>query len=831
MNTQDNKTIPNKAQELQNCAAETESMFSIATDCKADPDWHSKTVAMALCQEHSPIPIHLKADGGTVPSRFGDAQLYAIGNKAWEDNICKEMIGIRLDDLVLLDLDLYKENAIPRSEVLAIVGGEPLLVQENEEGNSPHYLSRIPKGYDRSTLKNSRIGWMPGVDLLTGNQLMYLKNHKIIIGGELPARDDIPDTPKAILEALTKPKPKNVEARTNSPASKTKAAEIISYISPDVGYKDWLAVGMGVHAEFSGGKVGLDVWAEWSSDGKDYPGREVLEYKWGTFKAGGPTTFASVCDMARKAGADLSEISKMYSKREFVGESKDFNADCKINTDDDIGHLAPTFEVLQQRAIDTTVDSPPLAVELIAKNCAHLTSFEASSIQNLLKKNTKTPIGVLRSAMSAAKREVLTMNIDNEVKPKVEPMFKGLFPDRIETEAGTKLLGTMDNMEAIMEHYQVEAYYDVIKKESTFIIPGASGSLDNKSNSAITALISLANLNELPSNQVLNYINLIADKNQRNPAADYIKREEWDGVSRLQEICDTVQVADDYPIELRDTLIKKWLLSATAAALKPAGFASRGVLTFQGDQGIGKTSWLTKLIDDPHLRSELIKTDHVLNPSDKDSKFTAISHWLVELGELDSTFKNDIAKIKGWITAPKDIMRRPYAPGESSYQRRTVCFASVNDSDFLVDHTGNTRFWTIAAQTINYQHDLNVVQLWAELAVLFESGEQWWLTPKEEEMLKGVNSEHMADSPIKELITSSLNMNIPRDEWVKVNASQLLRRLGIAQPRNGQSKEAGAVLRDLLGKPGKTKGLNTWMVPPEYSRSFPPNNFPTTDDF
>jgi len=314
MNTQDNKTIPNKAQELQNCAAETESMFSIATDCKADPDWHSKTVAMALCQEHSPIPIHLKADGGTVPSRFGDAQLYAIGNKAWEDNICKEMIGIRLDDLVLLDLDLYKENAIPRSEVLAIVGGEPLLVQENEKGNSPHYLSRIPKGYDRSTLKNSNIDWMPGVDLLTGNQLMYLKSHKIIIGGELPARDDIPDTPKAILEALTKPKPKNVEARTDSPASKTKAAEIVSYIDPDIGYKDWLAVGIGLHAEFDGDSVGLAVWDEWSAKGEKYSGIAVLEYKWGTFKAGGSTTFASACDMAKKGGADLSKISRTHPK-------------------------------------------------------------------------------------------------------------------------------------------------------------------------------------------------------------------------------------------------------------------------------------------------------------------------------------------------------------------------------------------------------------------------------------------------------------------------------------------------------------------------------------
>jgi putative DNA primase/helicase len=68
-----------------------------------------------------------------------------------------------------------------------------------------------------------------------------------------------------------------------------------------------------------------------------------------------------------------------------------------------------------------------------------------------------------------------------------------------------------------------------------------------------------------------------------------------------------------------------------------------------------------------------------LNPAEKDSVLTAVSHWIVELGELDATFKKaDIAQLKAFVTKTSDKVRRPYALKDSSFPRRTVFAGTVN---------------------------------------------------------------------------------------------------------------------------------------------------------
>ena len=75
----------------------------------------------------------------------------------------------------------------------------------------------------------------------------------------------------------------------------------------------------------------------------------------------------------------------------------------------------------------------------------------------------------------------------------------------------------------------------------------------------------------------------------------------------------------------------------------------------------------------------------------------------------------DMARLKGVLTRDFDKVRRPYARAESEYQRRTVFFASVNKPNFLVDMTGNTRWWTIPVSKINYEHGIDMQQVFAQL--------------------------------------------------------------------------------------------------------------------
>lgn len=73
-------------------------------------------------------------------------------------------------------------------------------------------------------------------------------------------------------------------------------------ISPDVGFDDWLAVGMALHAEL--GEPGFDLWDYWSSKGAKYAGQHDLRAHWRTFKPGKAKamTGATIFKFARQAG-------------------------------------------------------------------------------------------------------------------------------------------------------------------------------------------------------------------------------------------------------------------------------------------------------------------------------------------------------------------------------------------------------------------------------------------------------------------------------------------------------------------------------------------------
>lgn len=376
-------------------------------------------------------------------------------------------------------------------------------------------------------------------------------------------------------------------------------------------------------------------------------------------------------------------------------------------------------------------------------------------------------------------------------------------------------LATLPNLAHMLRKYEISARYDCIKKKLRINIPGHTGSSDNADNTAITIIISLATLNGMAFGQIPAIVEAIADRNLYNPVADWINVRPWDGLDRLPALFLTLREREGYSPQLKRILIYKWLLSAVAAALMPKGFKARGVLTFQGPQGIGKTSWIMSLVSDPTLREMLIKVDHHLDPHNKDSILGAITHWIVEIGELDSSFrKSDVSRLKGVLTSDSDKVRRPYAKSESEYQRRTVFAATVNEENFLVDHTGNTRWWTLPLVSIDFQHGIDMQQVFSQLALDFHAGAQWWLTKDEEALLEHHNSDHRSVSLMRERLMDVIDLNlIGQPGNLSLGSVEMLERLGYDRPTNGDTKELTAVLRELLGPSKKVNGTQKWRVP------------------
>jgi len=366
------------------------------------------------------------------------------------------------------------------------------------------------------------------------------------------------------------------------------------------------------------------------------------------------------------------------------------------------------------------------------------------------------------------------------------------------------MLNVRDNVLAVLKTHSIEVNYNVIKKRMEINIPNMKFIADMKEEASLVEVEDRCIKLGVPFTRVRDYLKVIA--NEYNPVKEWIDSKEWDGTSRLQEFLNTI--VSSTPPQLKDMLLKKWLISCVAAAYEPNGVELEGILVIQGAQGLGKTLWFKRLCD--YDRGWLLE-GATLNPSDKDSVKRAVSHWIVELGEIESTFKkSDIDQLKAFVTAKTDELRLPYDRAFTTYQRRTAFYASVNQREFLTDTSGNRRFWCISVTDIDVNHGIDMQQLWAEVKeTLYVKGQKnWFLSPDERELLQDSNEAYRTQSSVEDLVLEHVNFEGTYKKPVQM--TKLLRDLGISNPRMPDFKDASRVLAERGIVPRRTNGKKVY---------------------
>jgi predicted P-loop ATPase len=199
-----------------------------------------------------------------------------------------------------------------------------------------------------------------------------------------------------------------------------------------------------------------------------------------------------------------------------------------------------------------------------------------------------------------------------------------------------------------------------------------------------------------PKKDVFDFIKRISNRNAYNPVVEMLKNGKWDGTDRLPELYFIICVKPDDT--LSQTLIYKWLWQNISMAHNDGGdFGADGLLVLQGEQGIGKTTFARKMA----LKDNWFADGLHLNFSDKDTTRRATSIWIGELGEISRTFKSDVDALKAFITTPRDVYRLPYGHADEELSRRTSFIGTCNDDKYLIDETGNRRFWTVPVVEID----------------------------------------------------------------------------------------------------------------------------------
>lgn len=171
------------------------------------------------------------------------------------------------------------------------------------------------------------------------------------------------------------------------------------------------------------------------------------------------------------------------------------------------------------------------------------------------------------------------------------------------------------------------------------------------------------------------------------------------------------------------------------------------MLTLFGDQGQGKSTFFRHLCGyDEYYQDDLDDFEGKKAFEKTENK------WIVECAEMTYMTKNNIEKIKSFITRRKDTVRYAFKRHSVDIYRSFVLLSTTNNPEFLIDKTGNRRFLivnvkktqdikkSIFSDTI--QEECN--QIMAEAYHDYMEGKNFLVMPSEfDEQVLSMQNEHI----------------------------------------------------------------------------------------
>lgn len=326
---------------------------------------------------------------------------------------------------------------------------------------------------------------------------------------------------------------------------------------------------------------------------------------------------------------------------------------------------------------------------------------------------------------------------------------------------GTKMikpLKTIDNLKLVLYRNKTKLYFNELTKNievDTNIFKNAN------LNTFATELLSQSIREGLSCTlkEVNDWINAIAYENSINPFKQYLNslKDKWDKTSRLKEFCDCFKTVDFFNQDLKELLIRCWLLQFIDSAYNPE-FKSQGLLVLKGSQGIGKTTSMSYLIP---LKEKWVFLSEQKFKDDRDGIQSITSNQLVELSEFARSNKA-VDALKGFVTSPVDRLHLKYDKHPTDFKRKTVFYATVNDAQFLIDEE-NRRFWIIDLKEIDLKklEKFNFEQLWAELYYIYhiEGDKKSYLNKDEEKILEYSNQTYKVQDELTTEILNTFDFN------------------------------------------------------------------------
>ncbi|KDV04112.1 ATPase [Aeromonas sp. HZM] len=370
--------------------------------------------------------------------------------------------------------------------------------------------------------------------------------------------------------------------------------------------------------------------------------------------------------------------------------------------------------------------------------------------------------------------------------PKLVGMMREYpYPDRTFDKAN-KPLQTSDNLKTLLKNMGIQI---ATNKMNLNLDIEQDGRIVEPSFEALRSmLIDEAQKTGLPIQTIDYHLAAIGEQNSYHPIAAALDGKHWDGIERVRRVLDCLPCTD--PL-LRDTVFRKWFISAMAAIYEPR-FSSKLVPVLKGGQSTRKSAFLSRVCS---IVEGSFLPEASLDAENKDSVIAVASHHIVELSELERTTRKEAGALKAHITKDVDTFRAPYARSAINKRRQGVFVGTVNDDEFFKDTTGNSRFAVIELtgkisldavnDILGYSYDNGrvrqtdreqLLQFWLEVKHWYDTGWSWVLTDSESQSSEQNNNRFMVKGDYYHLIMEKIELWWPNDT-VGVSASEACSRL------------------------------------------------------
>jgi predicted P-loop ATPase len=296
----------------------------------------------------------------------------------------------------------------------------------------------------------------------------------------------------------------------------------------------------------------------------------------------------------------------------------------------------------------------------------------------------------------------------------------------------------------------------------------------------------------------------VANENPYNPVTEYLLHCEQHVEPAYIDGLATAYLRpgdQDSGTTIYDEMLKRTLIGAVARAFDP-GYKHDTACVIMGDQGAYKSSFWGCL-------GGPFYSDALGDISTKDDVMVLHRSWIMEWAELDHiTNRKHAGQVKAFLSQAVDLLRVPYGKAVEAFPRRGIIVGTTNKTTgFLVDETGNRRFWVIPT-TKTQVDQINTAMLlmerdaiWAAAVQAYRSGETSRLPVAMEVAVQQENDAYMIESPWRSAICTYL---ADRRSMEVLTSEEILAK-AIQKPMERQTKVDQMQVASILKELGWTK--------------------------